>query len=312
MSNDIDPLISDKPKPINYSNNNNGNSTTLYINDNLLKDNNNEEDDLPISHHSHKKKHWVFDFLKVLIIIISFAFIVGLVVLIVQLVELFHTTTVIDFNIHIKLSQQCENEAMTINTLATQIDKNQQINFNVTQQPHITLYLTRFLNDFQSNIIQNINSTLTKQILLDSTLKNCEISTLTYVNVSGGYALWNTLKPNCLQTLSDAIVNATAEFVDPRIKNTIPDWVYTLPEPIKEKKISMIQFYGSPNVFSQFDPHVTVAHDDITPKELIKSFENIPINTCTFKVQYVTIGLVGPYGTVLRGKDVQTFDLTTF
>jgi len=57
---------------------------------------------------------------------------------------------------------------------------------------------------------------------------------------------------------------------------------------------------------------VTVAHDDVTPGLLAKAFKEMGnIGTCTYKLRYVSIGLTGDYGTVLRGKDVQVFDLTT-
>ena len=142
---------------------------------------------------------------------------------------------------------------MDINNIITGLDKNQQINFNVTQQPHVTLYLTRFLSEFTDTIISSVNQTLLAESKLYN-LTDCTATTNTFVNVTGSYALWNMPIPACLQRMSDIIVNATSQFVDPRVKNTIPSWVNNLPNALKEVKIKMIHFYGSPNVYSQFQP----------------------------------------------------------
>lgn len=55
---------------------------------------------------------------------------------------------------------------------------------------------------------------------------------------------------------------------------------------------------------------VTIAHDDVTPTQLDSAVRAIgtPV-PCTYKLRYVSIGLTGDYGTVLRGKDVAIFDL---
>jgi len=142
---------------------------------------------------------------------------------------------------------------MNINTLASEKDTNQQINFNVTEQPHITLYLTTFLSDFSTSILQSVNDTLYNEYT-NLGLDNCMIQITNTVNVSGSYALWSVENPPCLQGLSNAIVNATSEYVDPRIKNTIPSWVNNLPVAIRNIKMAMIRLYGSPNVYSQFQP----------------------------------------------------------
>lgn len=40
------------------------------------------------------------------------------------------------------------------------------------------------------------------------------------------------------------------------------DWVDSLPEPTKSEKEAYIIQFGSPNVFTQFDPHVTVGYGE--------------------------------------------------
>jgi hypothetical protein len=36
--------------------------------------------------------------------------------------------------------------------------------------------------------------------------------------------------------------------------------VYSLPPAQRDAKIAMVKKYGSPNVFSQFEPHLTIAY----------------------------------------------------
>lgn len=95
------------------------------------------------------------------------------------------------------------------------------------------------------------------------------------INVTGTYAMLTTGTPACLQFMSDAVVNATyviAAFLSWKLhtlcmyhlavpNQTIPIWVQHLPEPERSEKIAFIRQYGSPNVFTQFQPHVTLACD---------------------------------------------------
>lgn len=65
--------------------------------------------------------------------------------------------------------------------------------------------------------------------------------------------------------------------------------------------------YGSPNVFSQFQPHVTVgwaADPDAVGAAVtaMASSSVLPV-VSGFSSQLVAMGTVGPHGTVLKGKD---------
>jgi hypothetical protein len=96
-------------------------------------------------------------------------------------------------------------------------------------------------------------------------------------SIGAGYAMWNVAISDCLQSLSDSVVQATFEFAEPN--QPVPQWVswdfcfvfvflifklvekvYSLPAAQRDAKIAMVQKYGSPNVFSQFDPHMTIAY----------------------------------------------------
>jgi hypothetical protein len=79
---------------------------------------------------------------------------------------------------------------------------------------------------------------------------------------------------------------------------TVPDWVQHLPEPERSEKIAFIRQYGSPNVFSQFQPHVTLACDE-NAAALSAAFEQKrPQVKGGWVPKAVVLGPTGPCGTV--------------
>ena len=81
---------------------------------------------------------------------------------------------------------------------------------------------------------------------------------------------------DCLQLMSDALVNATNQFVEPSAKDYIPSWIYDLPEDQQQAKIDMIHAYGSPNVFASFQPHVTLVADAVHVAPALERFTQQP------------------------------------
>jgi len=88
--------------------------------------------------------------------------------------------------------------------------------------------------------------------------------------------------------------------------------VKTLPEPVRSEKEDMIRKYGSPNVFSQFDPHVTLGFDcDGAPQCFQDALEAGAPPTLHIEsdVLMLALGVVGAHGTVMRGEDIAEFQL---
>jgi hypothetical protein len=208
---------------------------------------------------------------------------------------------------------------------------NNQINFRTTAMPHVTLYLTEFRN---YSVIQVVNvyaplniialSTSTHSTLdLKLTLKFLELSFvfstrwlvqkqkqacpihLTSITIQGSYAMWDVEVTECLQELSNNVVELLHADIVPN--QPIPDWVLALPEPMRSEKINMIKQYGSPNVFSQFQAHVTLAWDNKEPMQ--SAFQKLDLQPRIMPAKLVGIGAVGPYGTVIRGRNLGTFPL---
>ncbi|GMI38834.1 hypothetical protein TeGR_g8206 [Tetraparma gracilis] len=125
------------------------------------------------------------------------------------------------------------------------------------------------------------------------------------LTASGSYAMLSVALSPCLQLLSDSLVNATAQYVSAAAKDYIPSWIYDLPEAEQQLKIDMIHAYGSPNVFSAFEPHVTLAVDSANTTELAAVVAaNPPGQEVVSPILDVGFGSVGPYGSVLQNQDV--------
>jgi hypothetical protein len=133
------------------------------------------------------------------------------------------------------------------------------------------------------------------------------------INVTGTYAMLTTGTPACLQFMSDAVVNATyviVAFSRSKLRHplcmyhlavpnqTIPDWVQHLPEPERSEKIAYIKQYGSPNVFTQFQPHVTLACDANATALSAAFAQKAPQVQGGWLPAAVALGPTGPCGTV--------------
>ena len=71
--------------------------------------------------------------------------------------------------------------------------------------------------------------------------------------------------------------------------------------------------YGSPNVFHQFMPHVTLAtgHDAASVAAAVVALEaNGTLSPTRYTGDLLAMGQVGPFGTVLKGKDVAKFNVS--
>ena len=86
---------------------------------------------------------------------------------------------------------------------------------------------------------------------------------------------------------------------------------------MKLKKIDYIHKYGSPNVYDEFDPHVTCGYNGCYEKKNQHEYEKMerhrwkilndsPWQSCSGQINEIRIGLVGDHGTVV-GDPIATF-----
>ncbi|KAL6075947.1 RWD domain-containing protein [Balamuthia mandrillaris] len=197
-------------------------------------------------------------------------------------------------NIHLRVDQRTEDLVMNISNALLWLAPHDQIYFTVVR-PHVSLYLT----EFQTDKIPHAIKAVQKLLFIDYKQDFCNLLvTLSGTTVSGSYGMWDADLTSTLQLLSDAVVNATYQWIVPN--QPVPDWVKNLPEPARSKKIALVKKYGSPNVFSGFEPHVTLAWDNV--EDLTSPFEQISALHKDHVITPPSIGFgeVGNYGTVLR------------
>jgi hypothetical protein len=110
-------------------------------------------------------------------------------------------------------------------------------------QIHCTLYMTQYPEGTKDKVLAMIEelASNTREFAVNST--GLEIT-------SGNWYFMNIERNRNLQTLSDSIVEMLAPM---RAKSDfVPDWAKEFPT-----KVEYISKYGSPNVYSEFNPHLT-------------------------------------------------------
>lgn len=203
------------------------------------------------------------------------------------------------YDLHLKLTPDAEAAADKINARIGELCPHNDINFNGTEQPHISLYLT----SFQSGVEDQIKERMAAVAPL---LAACNV-TMTTAFVQGAYAMWTVVDDACLQTMSDVITAYTTDLAVPN--QPVPGWVAGLPQPERAQKTAMVQRFGSPNVFVQFQPHVTLAYDNATSDDLAGALAKAGVAQVEFTAATIAIGQTGPHGTVLRGKDLAEYPI---
>lgn len=158
---------------------------------------------------------------------------------------------------------------------------------------HLTLYLTDYditelekIKDYVKSIAQNT--------------KSFQIETTNFTLSSGNWILLGVKKNEQLQKLSDEVISKlnTLRYK----KSEVPSWAMNIPA-----KKESFEKYGSPNAFSQFDPHFSVLAADI-PKEKQKAFTSdinlilglSSIEPITTEVESIGIGFTDNYGQVTK------------
>eukprot|EP01083_Nonionella_stella_P123392 371779_1 len=142
-------------------------------------------------------------------------------------------------------------------------------------------------------LIRDLQMTLNQAKAQHSTIMSPFVASLSPVNtsiVNGPYAMYNVLNedglytvnddtttnttttnnphqhphPSHMQLLSDIIANSTLVQSHVIPNQPVPQWVYDLPksDPSRAVKIQNVRRYGSPNVLSEFEPHLTVGYDE--------------------------------------------------
>ena len=214
------------------------------------------------------------------------------------------------------------NLALIRNTDPALDDAGERINFFEKHMPHVTLYLTNFDIDDVINGSNVINGSKLEPFLdslenVSSALHKCNIQLASDYSVRGMYAMIGVnahpledriaqgdaalIEADCLRTASDALVGALSKYM--RRPPNVPDWVNQLPEPERTRKLELIHQHGSPNIFEEFVPHITVGYSPLSSsekrKDLMQELAKSAPRPCEGVVTVICAGLTGEGGSVL-------------
>ena len=187
--------------------------------------------------------------------------------------------------------------------------------------PHVTLYLADFAledDDAQAELNQTKVEAFTNAISSINFTEiiagvNCPLSfandqsTSAYYKINGAFTMLPIENTQCLQALSEKLVYTLQPYL--RRPIIVPSWVASLPEPARSAAIYRCRTWGSPNVFEEFEPHVTVGYDPISSyvahattkwrDDAMKQWNEAYVQVCIDEVQGIALGKTGVGGTVL-------------
>lgn len=203
--------------------------------------------------------------------------------------------TIASINVFVKCSPNVEETIRSFNnTLASEclVTKFNLKPFLETHPVHLTLYLTEYdIKDFEK-IKEHV------KVIAQNT-KKFPVKTSDFALSAGNWILLGVDKNSQLQKLSDEVIYKLNVL---RYKGSdVPSWAKNIPV-----KRESFEKYGSPNAFSQFDPHFSVLAADITDDQsafasdinsIIKSQNVKPM---TAEVESIGIGFTDNYGQVTK------------
>ncbi len=230
-------------------------------------------------------------------------------------------------DIHLPVLGAARDAARRANTFLNRRLKNGSggagIDFAGRDDPHVTRYLTAFTcpphdggaaggghdpprpdETCVAQIADAINNVI---YALETPGSACNI-TLSVPFAAGSYAMLNVTKDACLQRFSDTLVNATHALAEPN--QTAPGWVHDLPEPERSEKLRYVKLYGSPNVFGQFAPHVSVGWSPDADAVAAAVAALPAAGDSWFRGERLAMGSVGAHGTVLTGDDFGVWNVS--
>ena len=109
---------------------------------------------------------------------------------------------------------------------------------------HLTLYLTEYKPDTLKTIKDTVNK-------IANQTKPFDIEFYRLRKTGGNWFMLDAQNNEAIQQLADEITVSLNKY---RAKDAkVPDWAKSIPE-----KVKSFNLYGSPNVFTSFDPHITL------------------------------------------------------
>jgi hypothetical protein len=205
----------------------------------------------------------------------------------------------LDINVHLLFAPPLLSAVAAVNAKF----ENQTIRFPQPHTPHVTLYLSKFPESVLPDLINAI-----REAVKDSAFNlPCESKTSS-VFASGSYIMLPISESVCLQSMSNIVVQHTHHMALPN--QTAPAWLLALPEPQRSMKMDMLNRFGSPNVFRQYEPHITLACS-ASATELAVATRALDGNSLDFIPLQLRISRSGSCGTVASDQTILSIDLSS-
>lgn len=119
------------------------------------------------------------------------------------------------------------------------------------QAPHVTLYLTRYDAGAEVPLLAAIEALAKGGRAFPLEVAGTE-------RTASNWIFLHVQPSRALQQLADLVTVTAAPFR--RTGGTAPEWMSAYPE-----KLPFFERYGSPNVFTQFEPHLTLLANETSP-----------------------------------------------
>jgi len=218
-------------------------------------------------------------------------------------------------DVHAQADKDLTAVAMRLNEKLTELCPGNQVTFGEEGccTPHNTLYLTAFEEKAQAESYAAIGRAIAP--VADAFVAPCS-TTMKPLRASGAFVMWDLELNTCLQSLSDLVVSQLQHLA---LQNqSVPQWVYELEEPARSQKIIGVRLFGSPNVFFQYGPHVTIGwvDDDCKGFEgglaaaVEAAYASVPeAARAESVVESIAYAVAGDHGTVPRGKELGVLPL---
>jgi hypothetical protein len=179
---------------------------------------------------------------------------------------------------------------------------NESIRFPRPHIPHVTLYLSKFPESSLPHLLDAIREAAKTPAFTMPCVSN-----LSSAAVIGNYSMLQVAISSCLQYMSDMVVERTHHLALPN--QTAPQWLLMLPEPLRSMKMDMLSRFGSPSVFAQFDPHITLACS-ASSAEVVLAIRALDGIRSPFIPLQLQVSRSGVCGTVLSEQTMLSIDLS--
>jgi len=159
-------------------------------------------------------------------------------------------------------------------------------------QIHCTLYMTHFLPEKTERLTQEVAS-------LAATLKTFDVQTTGLMLTKDNWLFLNLEKNKNLNDLMEKVVKGLYNLRSDNIP--VPEWLKNYPE-----KMSSFKVYGSPNVFEDFEPHLTlVAKGDFEKLAkfiVLAKTSDVLMKTVNGRIVGIGVGLADDDGQVQKAQ----------